>query len=107
MPVTVTVNVPAVVDVQDSMLVCGDGGSVTLDGVSEQTGPAGDEAEESETEPAKLLTPVTVIVEVAAVLPSAGAAAGAEADIVKSTKWNVMALVEWASVPLTPVTVTA
>jgi hypothetical protein len=104
--VTVTVNVPAVVDVHDSIEVCGDGGSVKLDDVNEQTGPAGEDAEASVAVPVNPLTPVTVTVEVAAVLPSAGAAPGADAAIEKSTKWNVTGLVEWLSVPLTPVTVT-
>jgi hypothetical protein len=47
-----------------------------------------------------------VTVEVASVLPSAGAAAGEVAVIVKSTTWNRMDPVEWLSVPLTPVTTT-
>jgi hypothetical protein len=104
--VIVTVNVPAVVDVQDSIEVCGDGGSVKLGGVNEQTAPDGEDADDSPTVPANPLTPVTVTVEVAFVLPSAGAAPGADAVIVKSTKWNVTGLVEWFSVPLMPVTVT-
>lgn len=88
------------------MLVCGDGGSVRLAELKEQTGPDGDDDEASATVPASPLSPVTVIVEVAAVLPSAGAAAGADAAIVKSTTWKRIAPVEWLSVPLTPVTVT-
>lgn len=94
MPVSVTVNVPAAVEVQDSIEVCGDGGRVTLDGVSEQTGPDGETAEVSATVPVSPFSPVTVIVEVAAVLPSAGAAPGADAAIVKSTMWNVTGPVE-------------
>jgi len=54
----------------------------------------------------KPLRPVTVTVEDAIVVPSAGAAAGAEALIVKSTTWNVIGPVEWLRVPETPVTVT-
>ena len=106
MPVIVTVNVPAVVDVQESAALAGDGGSVRLDDVNEHTGPVGEDEEVSATVPVNPLTPLTVIVELAAVLPSAGAAPGADALIVKSTKWNMIALVEWLSVPLTPVTVT-
>ena len=105
-PVIVSANVPAVAELQDRVEVCGDGGSVKLDAVNEQVGPAGDDDEVSNTVPVNPLTPVTVMVEVVAVLPSAGAAPGADAVIVKSTKWNMMELVEWLSVPLTPVTVT-
>ena len=102
----VTVKVPAVVDLQESIEVCGDGGNVRLGGVNEQVGPVGEDDDVSATVPVNPLTPVTVMVELAAVLPSAGAAAGADALIVKSTKWNMIGLVEWLSVPLTPVTVT-
>jgi hypothetical protein len=103
--VTVTGKVPAAVEVQDRVAVCGDGGSVKLGGVILQIRGAG-ATTLRETVPVKLLRPVTDRVEVAAVTPSAGAAFGAEAAIVKSTTWNRIDPVEWLSVPLTPVTVT-
>ena len=103
--VIATLNVPADVDLHDTVEVCGDGGSVTLEGVTEQTSGAG-AAAESVTAPANPLRPVTVTVEDAVVVPSAGAAAGADALIVKSTTWNRIAEVVWVRPPLVPVTVT-
>jgi hypothetical protein len=103
-PVTVTVNVPAVVDLQDRVAVCGDVSSVTLAGVNEQTRGAG-AVVVSATVPANPLRPVTVTVDDAVVVPSAGATPGADALIVKSTTWNRIDPVEWLSVPETPVTV--
>ena len=100
-----TLNAPADVDLHDTVEVCGDGGSVTLEGVTEQTSGAG-AAAESVTAPANPLRPVTVTVEDAVVVPSAGAAAGADALIVKSTTWNRIAEVVWVRPPLVPVTVT-
>jgi hypothetical protein len=101
MPVTVTVNVPAVVEVQDSVAVPE---LVRLVGDTEQVGPVA--LVESATVPVNPLTAVTVTVEVAVVVPSAGAAAGVDALIVKLVTWNAIAPVEWLSVPLTPVTTT-
>lgn len=92
-PVTVTEKVPAAVDLHDSVAVCGEGGSVTLPGVTVQTSGVG-AVVVSATVPVKPLRPVTVTVEDAIVVPSAGAAAGAEALIVKSTTWKRMLLVE-------------
>ena len=94
-------NVPAVLDLQDRVAVPD---PVTLEGDSEQTSGAG-AVTVSATVPEKPLRPVTVIVEDAVVVPSAGAAAGADALIVKSTTWNKIDPVEWLSVPETPVTV--
>jgi hypothetical protein len=102
MPVTVTVNVPAVLELQDSVAVPE---LVRLVGATEQVGPTG-ALVVSATVPVKPLTAVTVTVEDALVVPSAGAAAGAEALIVKSVTWKVTGPVEWFSVPETPVTVT-
>jgi len=100
-PVTVTLNAPAVVDLQDRVAVPE---PVTLEGVAEQTSGAG-AVVVSATVPENPLRPVTVIVEDAVVAPSAGAAAGALALIVKSIMWNRIDPVEWLSVPETPVTV--
>ena len=97
----VTLNVPAVVDLQDRVAVPE---PVTLVGVTEQTSDAG-AVVVSATVPENPLRPATVIVEDAVVVPSAGAAPGADALIVKSTTWNRIDPVEWLSVPETPVTV--
>ena len=101
----VTVNVPAMVDLHDRVAVCGDGGNVKLAGITEQTSGTGAVAV-SITVPVNPLRPVTVMVEDAVVVPSAGAVPGAEALIVKSTTWNKIADVVWVRVPLVPVTVT-
>jgi hypothetical protein len=102
MPVTVTVNVPAVLELQDSVAVPE---LARLVGATAQVSPAG-ALVVSATVPVNPFTAVTVTVEAALVVPSAGAAAGAEALIVKSVTWKVTGPVEWFSVPETPVTVT-
>jgi hypothetical protein len=94
-PATVTVNVPAIVEVHDSVAVCGLGGpimNVTLLGDIEQISGAG-AVVVSAIVPRNPFTPAIEMVEVAAVVPSAGAAAGVDALIVKSTTRNMMAAV--------------
>ncbi len=82
---TVTVKVPAVVELHDSVAVAGDGGRVTLAGLmAVQVRPVGRGVSERLTVPAKPFTAVTVIVETAE--EPAFTAAGEVAVIVKSTK---------------------
>ncbi len=62
----VTVNVPALVELQDRVAVAGEGGRVTLAGLmAVQVSPVGSGVSERLTVPAKPFTAVTVIVEVA------------------------------------------
>ena len=104
LPVIGTVNVPAVVELHVSEPVCGDVPKVTL-AVIVHVSPDGTVAA-SATVPVNPLRPVTVIVEDAVVVPSAGTEAGDVALIVKSTTWNVIMLVVWLRVPSVPVTAT-
>jgi hypothetical protein len=95
-PVTVTVKVPVVVDVQDRVAVPEPVTLVELIGL--QVSPEGTVSVRP-TEPAKPPMPVTVIVEVRLdpAVPD-----GEVAAIVKSWNWNV-AVVEWVREPLVPV----
>ncbi len=87
-PVTVTVNVPAVVELQDRVAVAGDGGRVTLAGlIAVHVRPVGSGVSDSATVPAKPFTAVTVIVEMAE--EPVGTEAGDVAVMVKSVKVNV------------------
>ncbi len=84
----VTVNDPAVVELQDRVAVAGEGGRVTLEGlIAIQVRPAGNGVSERATVPAKLFTAVTVIVELDE--EPTGTDTGDVAAIVKSTKFNV------------------
>ena len=99
MPVTVRLNVPAVVELHDTVAVPE---PVTVPGViAPQVSPAGT-VSVSVTTPANPLTAVIVIVETADW--PALTAAGELAAMVKSTKLNV-AVAVWTSDPLVPVTV--
>ncbi len=83
-----TVNVPAVVELQDNVAVAGDGGRVTLAGlIALHVSPLGNGVSDSETVPANPLTAVTVIVETAEAPEFT--AAGDVAVMVKSVKVNV------------------
>ncbi len=83
-----TVKVPAVVELHDSVAVAGDGGRVTLAGlIAVQVRPAGSGVSDRDTVPAKPFTAVTVIVETAE--DPAFTAAGEVAAMVKSTKVKV------------------
>ncbi len=63
---TVTVKVPAAVELHDKVAVAGDGGRVTLAGlIAVQVRPAGRGVSDRTTVPANPLTAVTVIVETA------------------------------------------
>jgi hypothetical protein len=104
LPVIGTLNVPAVVELHEREPVCGDAPNVTL-AVIVHVRPDGTVAARV-TVPVKPLRPVTVTVEVASVVPSAGTAAGEVALIEKSTTWNSIMLVVWLSDPSVPVTVT-
>jgi hypothetical protein len=104
-PVIVTLNVPAPVEVHDSVAVCGEKPKNMLFGDTLQVRGAPNVGARR-TFPLNPLSAVTVTVDVAAVVPSAGAAPGADALIAKSTTWKRMDPVEWLSVPLTPVTTT-
>ena len=98
-PVTVRVNVPALVELQETVA---DPDPVTLVGVmAPQVNPDGT-VSVRETVPAKPLSAVTVMVEVADV--PALTDAGELAAMVKSTKLKV-AVAECVSEPLVPVTV--
>ncbi len=80
--------VPAVVELQDSVAVAGEGGRVTLAGlIAVHVRPAGNGVSDKATVPAKPLTAVTVIVETAEA--PAFTAAGEVAVIVKSTNVKV------------------
>ncbi len=83
-----TVKVPAVVELHDSVAVAGEGGKVTLAGlIAVQVRPAGNGVSDKATVPAKPLTEVTVIVETAEA--PAFTAPGEVAVMVKSTKVKV------------------
>ncbi len=87
-PVTVTVNVPAVVELHDSVAVAGDGGRITLAGlIAVQVSPVGRGVSERATVPAKPFTAATVTVDTAE--EPAFTAAGEVAAIVKSVKLKV------------------
>ncbi len=103
--VMVTVNEAAVVELQARVAVEGEGGSVTLAGVmAPQVRPAGTVSVRL-TVPLNPLTPVMVIVDVP--VEPTNICEGEVAETVKSVKWNVMALVVWASGSgLVPVTET-
>jgi hypothetical protein len=106
-PVTVTVKVPVVDAVHDSVEVCGDVPNVTLVGVRVHVRPAGVDADTvNATVPVRPLTAVTVIVEVPELPGVIVVGDTAPAAIVKSTTVNVIAAVVWDSVPSVPVTVT-
>jgi hypothetical protein len=106
-PVTVTVYVAAVPEVQLRLEVCGDVPNVTLVGVNVHVSPAGVEADTVRaTVPVRPLTAVTVIVEVPDAPARIWAGDTAPAAIVKSTTLKVIAAVVWDSVPSVPVTVT-
>jgi hypothetical protein len=93
-PVTVTVYVAAVPDVQLRLEVCGDVPNVTLVGVSVHVRPAGVEAETVRaTVPVRPLSAVTVMVEVPEPPASIWAGVTAPAEIEKSTTTNVIAAV--------------
>ncbi len=85
----VTVNVPPVAALHDSVAVAGEGGRVTLAGlIAVHVKPAGRGVSNRDTVPAKPFTEVTVIVEVAEV--PAFTVAGEVAAMVKSApKMNV------------------
>jgi len=100
-PVTVTVKAPAVLELHDTVAVPEPD---TLLGDTAQTSAVGAVVVRL-TVPVNPLTLVTVTVEAAFVVPSAGAAPGADALIVKSTTWNRIDPVEWLNVPEAPVTV--
>ena len=104
MPVTVTVAFAAIVDVQDSVAICGELPKVTLGRVHEK--PVGSGVSESDTVPVRPLRAVTVIVEVSDMPTGVWAGDAGLADIVKSTTWKRIAAVECDSVPSVPVTVT-
>lgn len=106
-PVTVTVKVPAVVELHDTVAVAGDGGKDTLLGVIRQVNAAGSGASDNETDPEKPLNGVTVIVDVP-VSPTF-TALGDVAEIVQSGRFvNVkVAVVVCVREPLVPVIVTA
>ena len=98
-PVTVRVNVPAAVELQDTVAVPD---PVTVPGViAPHVNPAGT-VSVNVTTPAKPLTAVIVIVEIADW--PAFTAAGEDAAMVKSTKLKV-AVAVWTKAPLVPVTV--
>ncbi len=87
-PVIVTVNVPAAVELHDSVAVAGDGGRITLAGlIAVQVRPEGSGVSDRATVPVKPLTAVTVMVETAD--EPAFTAAGEVAVMVKSTKVKV------------------
>jgi hypothetical protein len=93
-PVTVTVYVAAVPDVQLSVEVCGEVPKVTLVGVRVHVNPAGVDADAvSDTVPVRPLTAVTVIVEVPEDPARIWAGETVPAAIVKSTTTNVIAAV--------------
>jgi len=90
-PVTVTVYVAAVPDVQLRVEVCGEAPNVTLVGDRVHVRPAGVDAETvSPTVPVRLLTAVTVIVDVPEDPARIWAGDTAPAAIVKSTTWKVI-----------------
>ncbi len=101
MPVVVTTKVPAIVDLHVTVAVPEPPLIVEVDEV--HVGPAGTRSVRV-TVPVKPFSGVTVIVETAAVVPSAGTAAGEVAVIVKSTTWKRMVPVECDLDPLVPVT---
>ncbi len=83
-----TVNIPAVEELQDRVAVAGEGGRVTLAGlIAVHVRPVGRGVSDRETVPAKPFTEVTVIVEVAD--EPVGTGAGEVAATVKSAKVKV------------------
>jgi len=102
-PVTVTVNVPAVAEEQDRVEVW-DAPRTMLVGVRLQVSPAGDTELVSATVPVNPFTGATVIVEVAAVPADVVTDVGL-AVTVKSCTVTVT-VEEWDKEPLVPVTVT-
>jgi len=106
-PVTVTVYVPAVLALHESVDVCGDVPNVTLVGESVQVRPAGLEADTVRpTVPVKPLRAVTVMVEDPEDPARIWAGDTAPAAIEKSTTWKRIAAVVWDNAPFVPVTVT-
>ena len=102
MPVIVTVNGDAVVELQESVAVCGDVPKVTLLGeIALQVRLFGTTSVSS-TVPVKPLTVVTVMVEV---VDEPTAPDGEVADMVKSVTVN-FAVVVWEILPLLPIIVT-
>ena len=93
-PVTVTVYVAAVPDVQLRVEVCGESPKVTLVGDRVHVSPAGVDADAvSDTVPVRPLTAVTVIVDVPEAPARIWAGETVPAAIVKSTTTNVIAAV--------------
>jgi hypothetical protein len=93
-PVTVTVYVAAVPEVQDSVEVCGEVPNVTLVGVRVHVNPAGVDADAVRaTVPVSPLSAVTVIVDVPEEPARICAGDTAPAAIVKSTTLNVIVAV--------------
>ena len=102
MPVIVTVNGDAVVELQERVAVCGEVPKVTLLGeIALQVRPLGTTSVSS-TVPVKPLTVVTVIVEV---VDEPTAPDGEVADMGKSVTVN-FAVVVWVILPLLPIIVT-
>ena len=90
-----------------SVEVCGEGGKVTLGGVSVQVRPAGVDADTDRlTVPVRPFTAVTVIVDVPDEPARIWLGETAPAAIEKSTTVNVIAAVVCDNVPSVPVTVT-
>jgi hypothetical protein len=104
-PVIVSVNAPAVAELQDTEAVCGDTPNMTLAG-KVQISPAGDEETERLTVPVKPFTALSVTVTVHEPPGTICAGLHPPAAIVKSTTWNRIGDVVWDRAPLVPVTVT-
>jgi hypothetical protein len=102
-PVTVTVNVPVVVPVHESVEVW-DAPRTMLVGLKVHVNPAGDTVDDRATVPVNPLTGATVIVDVPEP-PEANEKLVGLAVIVKSVIVPVT-VAEWDRVPLVPVTVT-
>ena len=105
---TVTERSPIPIDVQDSTAFAGEGGKITLETIV-HVRPTGAEAEtERDTVPAKPLSPVRVIVEVAGEPPRTWEGETALADIVKSVPVpTVNVTAAWCtSEPIVAVTIT-
>jgi hypothetical protein len=95
------VKVPAVVELQDTVAVAGNGGTTLAGVIAPQVRPVGTVSVRA-TVPAKPFSAVTVIVDVAE--EPAFTAAGDVAAIVMST-WLNVAVAVWTRVPLVPVMV--
>ena len=96
----------AVVELHESVAVCGDVPKVTLAG-SVHVRPAGVDADTARlTVPVRLFNAVTVMVEVPEAPARIWAGDTAPAAIEKSTTWKVMGPALWLRVPSVPVTET-